>query len=340
MAVFPTDPFGAADGILHTSTGDQFWYVGGAINAFATVTDEARYWDDADNSWHFAGNTGTPRYRVEGDFFDGDFYQLGGSSAGFSPTASAVRGRFDGSNWIWTALPDMNNPRMDNVVGVSDGDIWSIDGYGSNASSYVEYLKFCPLCQQPIIQVDPLSLSSTQPPDTTTSQTLRISNVGGAPLDWSLTEIPGLQNVSKESIPKSPYINSTEAPEGYIPNLTRSENKGTLGGIVGLFKDTDPWGSLAWENIMIANGIPYQVHSSGEFATLDFDQFGMIIIACAQEQQFYDFYAANFAKFDAYVVNGGFLNFCAANSILYHLAGTITRWHGSNVSWRRLQRNR
>ena len=206
MAAFPTDPFGAADGILHAVTGDQFWYVGGATSAGAIISDEARYWDDADNSWHFAGNTGTPRYRVEGDFFNGDFYQLGGSSGGFSPTASAVRGRFDGSNWIWTALPDLNNTRMDNVVGVTDGDIWSIDGYGSTASSYVEYLKFCPLCQQPIIQVDPLSLSAIQPTDTLTTQTIQICNIGWGLLEWEITEIPEVPPVLGGPTPLAPIL--------------------------------------------------------------------------------------------------------------------------------------
>ncbi len=146
MSAFPTDPFGAADGILHAPTGDQFWYVGGAINNFATVTDEVRYWDDADNSWHFAGNTGVPRYRVEGDFFNGEFFQLGGSSAGFTPTSDALRGTFDGTNWVWALLPNLANGRMDNLVGVTDDSVWSIDGYGANASSYVERLAFCPLC--------------------------------------------------------------------------------------------------------------------------------------------------------------------------------------------------
>ena len=60
IAAFPTDPFGAADGILHAVTGDQFWYVGGATSAGAIISDEARYWDDADNSWHLAGYTGVP----------------------------------------------------------------------------------------------------------------------------------------------------------------------------------------------------------------------------------------------------------------------------------------
>ena len=146
MAAFPTDPFGAADGVLHAPTGDQFWYVGGAINNFATVTDEARYWDDADNAWHLAGNTGAPRYRVEGDFFNGDFYQLGGSSGGFSPTDTVVRGHFDGVGWTWSAMPSLNNIRMDNVVALAEGTIWSNDGYGASSSAYVEKLVSCPIC--------------------------------------------------------------------------------------------------------------------------------------------------------------------------------------------------
>jgi len=146
MAAFPTDPFGAADGILHAPTGDQFWYVGGAINNFANVTDEARYWDDADNAWHQAGNTGVARYRVEGDFLDGSFYQVGGSSGGFTPTAEAVRGDWDGSTWVWTVIASANNIRMDNIVNAAGGTIWSVDGYGASAAAYVEYLAFCPAC--------------------------------------------------------------------------------------------------------------------------------------------------------------------------------------------------
>ncbi len=146
MAAYPTDPFGAADGILHAAGGDQFWYVGGAVSAGASISDEARYWDDADNSWHLAGNTGVPRYRVEGDFFNGEFYQLAGSSGGFTPTADAVKGTFDGVNWNWTALPALNNIRMDNVVAIADNNVWSVDGYGAADSDYVEKLSFCPLC--------------------------------------------------------------------------------------------------------------------------------------------------------------------------------------------------
>jgi PKD repeat protein len=147
MGAFPTDPFGAADGVLNAPTGDQFWYVGGAINAGANLTDEARYWDDADNLWHQAGNTGVARYRVEGDFLNGDFYQAGGSSGGFTPTSDTVRGHFDGTNWVWTVLSNANNVRMDNIVNAAGGTLWSVDGYGANAAAYVEFLAFCPECQ-------------------------------------------------------------------------------------------------------------------------------------------------------------------------------------------------
>jgi len=42
----------------------------------------------------------------------------------------------------------------------------------------------------PNIDVDPLSLASTQPPDTTTSQTLTVANTGAAPLEWEILEEP------------------------------------------------------------------------------------------------------------------------------------------------------
>ncbi len=150
IPALPTDPFGAADGVLHASTGDQFWFVGGAIQAGAILTDEARYFDDADNAWHQAGNTGFPRYRVEGDFFDGDFYQIGGSSGGFTPTSEVVQGHFDGVSWVWTLMDNLAHTRMDNVMGVTDSSIWSIDGYGSSSADYVEHAVFCPLCTGPL----------------------------------------------------------------------------------------------------------------------------------------------------------------------------------------------
>ncbi len=148
IAMLPTDPFGAADGVLHAETGDQFWYVGGAIQAGFALSDEAWFWDTADSAWHSAGHTGIPVYRVEGDFFNGDFYQIGGSLGGFSPTTDVVRGRFNGTDWQFETIESLHNARMDNVVAITPDSVWSVDGYdgGVGPSDYVERLEFCPEC--------------------------------------------------------------------------------------------------------------------------------------------------------------------------------------------------
>jgi uncharacterized repeat protein (TIGR01451 family) len=191
MAALPTDPFGAADGVYHAASGDQFWYIGGAIENFATVTDQVYTWDDADDAWHLLGNTGVPRYRVEGDFFNGNYYQLGGSSGGFTYTGDIVKGTFNGATWDWTNEGQLVNSRMDNVVAVSPDSIWSIDGYGESSSDYVEYLFTCPECGTPIIGVDPLFLEQDLFQDyQTADQTLYVCNEISAtmPLDWELIE--------------------------------------------------------------------------------------------------------------------------------------------------------
>jgi hypothetical protein len=149
MDAYPTDPFGAADATLHADTGDQFWFAGGAINAAANVTDEVWAWDDADDSWHSLGNTGAPRYRVEADFKHGDFYQLGGSSGGFTHTPTTIRGVYDAGTWVFTQLDDMPLSRMDNIAVMIPSDtMWSVDGYGASDIDYVAWLIQCPPCQE------------------------------------------------------------------------------------------------------------------------------------------------------------------------------------------------
>ncbi|HNU01123.1 MAG TPA: hypothetical protein PKM55_10570 [Acidobacteriota bacterium] len=93
--------------------------------------------------------------------------------------------------------------------------------------------------------------------------------------------------------------------------LTRSKSSGTTlaGGTVCLFKDSDPWGYTAWEQVCLANGIPYEIHTSSEFATLDFSQFQVIVVCSVQGDAFYSAYTANEAKFVNYVINGGLLFF-------------------------------
>ena len=83
---------------------------------------------------------------------------------------------------------------------------------------------------------------------------------------------------------------------------------------MAVFKDVNPWNSTSTETILAANSIPYEVHGSADFATLDFSAYGMIVISSDQPQAFYDAYALNVAKFEAYVNGGGVLNFFAADN--------------------------
>ncbi len=144
IGAYPTDIWAAADGVLNAAGGNQFWVVAGVQGG--GIVSTARYWDDADNAWHTAGDTGQARYRVEGDFFNGAFYQIGGSSGSFNYTPTVVRGTWNGATWTWTQLDDAPNARMDNVVAVTPDTIWSVDGYGASGAAYVDYLLFCPAC--------------------------------------------------------------------------------------------------------------------------------------------------------------------------------------------------
>ena len=221
MAALPTDPFGAADGVYHAASGDQFWYVGGAVNAGANLSDEVYAWDDADDAWHLLGNTGVARYRVEGDFFNGDFYQLGGSSGGFTYTADIVKGTFNGSTWDWSNEGLLSLARMDNVVAVSPDSIWSIDGYGASSPDYVDHLVSCPGCGAPIVVVDPMSLTQDLPQDyQTADQILNVCNDISAtvPLDWELIEA---QAVSAANATYTPNLNA-QLVDGFAPKAAIS----------------------------------------------------------------------------------------------------------------------
>ena len=133
---------------------------------------------------------------------------------------------------------------------------------------------------------------------------------------------------------------STAAPEGYAPSLSRSGSPDAhpLVGTVAIFKDLDPWGVTDLDDFLAANSIPYEVHTSAEFGTLDFGAYGMIVFSGDQPQSFYDAYASHVAKFEAYVEAGGFLNFFAADagfnggSLTAPLPGGMT-WTGLYESY-------
>jgi hypothetical protein len=100
----------------------------------------------------------------------------------------------------------------------------------------------------------------------------------------------------------SPLVIKAVAGTGFTGNPDTPEF-----GMVGVFQDAYPFGGTIVTETLAANGIPYVVHTSSEFATLDFSHFKMILIPSDQPQGLIDAYAANAAKFESFVNAGGFL---------------------------------
>ncbi len=159
--VMPAFTFGArwasAEGFIPAATGDQFWLASGADGSGNLVTS-AYYFDDADNAWHAGGDVPTAVYRTNGAVSGGDFYVIGGSTGGFTPSDQVQRY----SGGAWETLDPMPHSRMDLVCGVgADDTIWVVDGQGSSTANYVDYFEFCqgsggcsPLLDQPLSTVN------------------------------------------------------------------------------------------------------------------------------------------------------------------------------------------
>jgi len=109
---------------------------------------------------------------------------------------------------------------------------------------------------------------------------------------------------------------TNQAPVAYQPTLTTPaiQNQISTDSIVCVFKDLDPWGVTDTEDILATNNIPYNVYTSAEFGSLDFNQCQMIVFSGDQPKSFYDAYAMHLNKFENYVTNGGFLNFFSADT--------------------------
>jgi hypothetical protein len=88
--------------------------------------------------------------------------------------------------------------------------------------------------EPPDIEVNPTSLSATQAPDTITTQTLQVCNVGGSPLDWTLVEIPVVSFSVIATQPQAPSEQPVDAtlgitvPEGSAQRGAEVPYGGTL----------------------------------------------------------------------------------------------------------------
>ncbi len=93
----------------------------------------------------------------------------------------------------------------------------------------------------PAIVVSPSSLSSTQKTDTQMTQTLTISNVGTADLDWDITEVaPRIQAKPLEPIIAVPAIGNAETAHGYTSLSAANVKSGNGPTIASHFTDAPP----------------------------------------------------------------------------------------------------
>jgi len=133
-----------ADGVNRSLAADQLWIAAGSRGNH--LSDEAVYWDDADDQWHAGGATGIPMSGTEGEFFQGRFFVFGGFDGFHLTSGTALRAHFDGFDWLWERLPDLPNDRDDTVVAAIDDEVRVVDGWGSAASDYVDSWQPCPSC--------------------------------------------------------------------------------------------------------------------------------------------------------------------------------------------------
>ncbi len=156
-----------------------------------------------------------------------------------------------------------------------------------------------------LIVVDPLSLESTQCPDSLMTYTLTICNDGDQPLTWSLTEIAGTGVLGTAPIPPLQAAPARSDDASAFPRI-ESENH-ILANPVLIIQDQYPWSYSSIQDILTANGIAYDQVGSSQMATIDLSPYELVIIPSDQGSAFYTAWNANLARFEAYVNSGGAL---------------------------------
>jgi len=82
---------------------------------------------------------------------------------------------------------------------------------------------------------------------------------------------------------------------------------------VAIFEDRSPWGQTINQQILTANGIPFSVFGSDQMGFVDLSSFDKVVIASQQPADFYIAVSVTAEWFDAYVLDGGILEFHGAS---------------------------
>jgi hypothetical protein len=163
--------------------------------------------------------------------------------------------------------------------------------------------------QEPDIEVNPASLYAEQCPDTITTQTLQICNVGNAELIWSLSE--ALPKEGRAALPQRAAAPKSDDAGAFSPAAYPTHIAG--GPDLLIIQDQYPWGLTSIQDILIANAIPFDQVDSSQIPTVDLSPYGLVVIPSNQPDAFYSTWNASITRFEDYVNAGGalWLSTCA-----------------------------
>jgi hypothetical protein len=114
----------------------------------------------------------------------------------------------------------------------------------------------------------------------------------------------------------STFGQGTSAKDDKVGETILSENvlnsNRASGCVFLVLQDNLPWSTPAVTDILTANGEIFSVANSATFPGLNFDDYDVIIVCSDQRPEFHTVFAANFTKFENFVLGGGSLEVHAA----------------------------
>jgi hypothetical protein len=233
------------DGLIYAMGGDTF--DGSSLHAQQTT----EVFDPALGTWDDAAITDLPEATGEGrayGFDSGSPYSLGGKIliAGGGQWSDRTNDVFTydvASDTYDYLFADLNVPRRDHAgffIPGEDGVLWVLGGRSdSDSQPFAPPEYYIVGSPPPDIEVNPLSLQTTQSPDIVTTQPITICNVGHLPLNWNLFEVPGSLSTgfTLDVVGSSELQSQVElGVEGYSNGGSNAPE-----GIVTLSLDDDSW---------------------------------------------------------------------------------------------------
>ena len=165
----------------------------------------------------------------------------------------------------------------------------------------------------PTLALSPDSLSATLPPGGQQTKVLAVSNTGGAELSFAISLASQASAAAARilPVPTEPAPSSSDrAPEGYRPE--NPPHAAAAGAHVLLVQDALPFGAPSNQAVLSLNGIAYDQKTTSQLAATNLASYVAVIVASDQPMSAYYNLAARAAQLDAYVQQGGRLEFHAA----------------------------